>query len=241
MGIERGKDALLLEARAAARHLPAKLRTEHWYNDWQHAVFITIFKHLNDAIRADKRAMSDRLIDKLTVYLFVHFLCEEEGMSWAVKHDELAAETMSSHQNIHMAVLQHWHRTIQGPYKDESLARSELADRIEDFYGRILTHIEETDQATYGQSSNRGIEGVREEIAHIAACGLPLSPNMRGAGEVVSKCCRDTFSLIQPQVLPLQATHPLKQLNLTRPAEAEADSLRRRFFVKTESRFQLCA
>lgn len=241
MNLERKKDALLLEARAAAKHLPAKLRTEHWYNDWQHAVFITIFANLNQAIRANKRIMSDRLIDKLTVYLFVHFLCEEEGMSWAANHGHLAAETLTAHQDIHMKVLQHWHRTIQGPYKADAVARGELVDRIEDFYRRIMLHIEETDQASYGTTSHRSLCGVREEIAHIAACGLPLSPNMRGAGEVVSKCCQDTFSLLQPTVLPVQATHPLRMLRLEQPPAAEADSLRQRVFKKTTFHHRLVA
>lgn len=226
-------NAVIAQAQKAALRLPEALRTNHWYNDWQHAVFIILFDHLVTAERHGKRQMTDRHMDKLTVYMFVHFLCEEEGMTWSVGEGHLEADMLKSHQGLHVMFLDYWHRNIQGPYKQGHLGGRALIDKVEDFYHKVLEHIENADQATYGVKSNRTARATQTEIAHIAQTGLPLSPNMRGAGAVVSRCCDSTYALLKRELLPRDANSPLRQLSLVKAqALARNDTLRDRFVTR---------
>ncbi|WP_142849029.1 hypothetical protein [Telmatospirillum sp. J64-1] len=214
------------------KRLPKHLRTEHWYNDWQHAVFLIIFDHLSRALRDNQTAMAERQLDKLTLYIFVHFLCEEEGMSFSLDRSLIAAQTVEQHQAVHMKILDYWHEAIQRPYKEGLLPYREIAERIEEFYGRILDHIEHTDQASYGVKSDRDPASIRSEVAHIARCGLPLSPNMAGAARVVEQASAETFSLLDLSSLPSKAVNPLRVLTLVKQTDgADLVSLRRRFIV----------
>lgn len=209
--------------------LPAHLRTDHWYNDWQHAVFIITFDHLQKAIRAGRGEVIERLMDKLTVYLFVHFLCEEEGMAWACSNKALRPDLMRQHQDIHVHALGHWHDAVQKPYKAGSLEGRALAAKVQDFYDRILDHIDNTDQTTYGAKTGRAEAIQLEEVAHLSACGLPLSPNMAGAAALVAACNPEAYRLLNAAGLPVHASSPLRKLALAHlPNEANNDSLRAR-------------
>lgn len=196
------------------RRLPENLRTEHWFNDWQHAVFVITFDHLARSIQGRQRLMTERLLDKLTVYLFVHFLCEEEGMSWAAARGLLDGDDLARHQHQHVRYLERWHRDAQRPFRAGEINGDELAARIEEFYTAILSHIEHTDQVCYGVRSARDGASRLAEVAHVAATGLPLSPNMGGAVEVVARLSRETRALLRPDILPLRAAEPLKALGL---------------------------
>ncbi|MBF0307199.1 MAG: hypothetical protein HQL41_16290, partial [Alphaproteobacteria bacterium] len=141
------------------------------------------------AIREDAgRVLCERLLDKLTVYLFVHFVCEEEGMAWAADQGHFEAEELRRHQRVHVQVLEAWRGGVQQPFKGGELARRELGDRVEDFFQAILRHIEAFDQISYGARSGRSADAIRSEIAHLSRSGLPLSPNMKGAIAVVDLC-----------------------------------------------------
>ncbi len=219
----------IVEAAQAQMRLPAHLRTEHWYNDWQHAVFIITFDHLMRSIRRHRPQVTQRLMDKLTVYLFVHFLCEEEGMSWAVRANMLRPDLMRRHQDVHVKVLNHWHDAVQKPYKAGALDGRALAAKVQDFYDRVLAHIDEMDQHTYGDQSQREEAGRLEEVAHLAECGLPLSPNMPGAVALVGACHPEAHRLLDHRGLPLMSTQRLRSLRLTTLAvDASSDSLHAR-------------
>lgn len=208
--------------------LPAHLRTDHWYNDWQHAVFIITFDHLMQALQRGRSAVADRLIDKLTTYLFVHFLCEEEGMAWAQARGCLSDGKMQSHQALHLRFLDYWHEAIQRPFKSGALGGRRLGVKIQEFYDKVLHHIDDEDQSTYGLKSSRG-EGLRlDEVAHIALSGLPLSPNSPGAVAVVAACNPACGTLLRQSGLPALACTPLRRLALA-PADIGAgDSVRAR-------------
>lgn len=219
----------LIEATQTQLRLPADLRTEHWYNDWQHAVFIITFDHLMRAIRAGRGEVTERLTDKLTVYLFVHFLCEEEGMAWACSNKALRPDLMRQHQDGHIHMLGHWHDAIQKPYKAGRLEGRALAAKIQDFYDRILDHIGTADQTTYGTKTDRAEAIQLEEVAHLSNSGLPLSPNMAGAAAIVAACNAEAFRLLNIAGLPVHAAEPLRPLSLARlQGEADNDSLRAR-------------
>lgn len=222
-----------LETTARTR-LPQALRTEHWYNDWQHAVFIVTFEHVARALRNGNAGVAERLVDKLTVYLFVHFLCEEEGMSWAVARQALRPEALQAHQRAHLEALAAWRRNVQEPFKAGTLRGEPLMRRIQGFYERILAHIDEMDQGCYGAGAGRD-EALRlEEVAHLARSGLPLSPNMAGAAAVVAACDGRVHALLNRAGLPVQSTAPLRPLSLVGLAgDMENDSLRARFLRAT--------
>lgn len=208
--------------------LPSHLRTDHWYNDWQHAVFIITFDHLMQALQRDRVAVADRLIDKLTTYLFVHFLCEEEGMAWAQTQGCLGDGKMQSHQALHLRFLDYWHEAIQRPFKTGALGGRRLGIKIQDFYDKVLSHIDDEDQTTYGLKTNRG-EGVRlDEVAHIAQSGLPLSPNSPGALAVVAACNPACGRLLRQDALPTLAKSPLRRLTLAPAVIGAGDSVRAR-------------
>lgn len=222
------KGAEIIQLAQAQMRLPAHLRTEHWYNDWQHAVFIITFDHLMQALQRDRTAVAERLIDKLTVYLFVHFLCEEEGMAFSLQHGALAADKMRHHQGLHLRFLDYWHDAIQRPFKTGDLGGRRLALKIQDFYDKVLAHIDDEDQTTYGNKTSRSVGVGLDEIAHIAQSGLPLSPNSAGAMAIVGACSDRSFSLLRSKTLPIKAIEPLRPLLLTPPGFGAEDSVRSR-------------
>ncbi len=231
-----GHGIKLVAAAQAQLRLPPNLRTQHWYNDWQHAVFIITFEHLMRALRNGNAAVAERLVDKLTVYLFVHFLCEEEGMSWAVANNALRPEALRAHQAAHIRELDIWHETVQAPFKASARRDPRLISRIQDFYERILSHIDDVDQQCYGNKTVRDDAVQLDEVAHVARCGLPLSPNMAGAVAIVGACDGQVHSLLKRDGLPLRSTAPLKPLSLiSLHGDMENDTLRARFLRATRA------
>lgn len=230
------RGAEIIQLAQAQMRLPPRLRTEHWYNDWQHAVFIITFDHLMQALQRGRTAVAERLIDKLTVYLFVHFLCEEEGMAFSQQQGSLAAEKMCQHQGLHLRFLDYWHDAIQRPFKAGELGDRRLALKIQDFYDKVLAHIDDEDQSTYGIKTGRPAFHGIDEIAHIAQSGLPLSPNSPGALAIVGACSSRTASLLRRNTLPIKAIEPLRHLQLTAAGIGAPDSVRSRVLRAQSSR-----
>jgi len=207
--------------------LPEELRTDHWYNDWQHAVFVIIFDNLMRTMRAGQLELANRLLDRLTVYLYVHFVCEEEGMTWASDKGHIEAEMLARHQKAHVFFLDVFHRTIQAPYKRGEISPREMFARVEDYYRKILAHIDEFDQITYGRRSGREESVTCAEVAHIGQSGLPLSPNMPGAVPLVARCNPDVAKLLMADKLPIRSGDPMSPLSLIEKACTDG-SLRHR-------------
>jgi hemerythrin len=223
-----GKGAEIVQLAHAQMRLPTHLRTEHWYNDWQHAVFIITFDHLMKALEQGHAPVAERLIDKLTVYLFVHFLCEEEGMAFSQQQGVLLADKIHAHQATHLRFLDYWHTAIQRPFKTGELDGRRLARKIHDFYDKVLAHIDADDQSTYGTKIARPVGHDINEVAHIAQSGLPLSPNSAGALAVVGACCGGTHGLLRADGLPIKAIEPLRSLRLAPATFGAEDSVRSR-------------
>lgn len=230
------RGAEIIQLAQAQMRLPAQLRTEHWYNDWQHAVFIITFDHLMKALQRGRSAVAERLIDKLTVYLFVHFLCEEEGMAFSQQQGWLTSDKMRQHQGLHVTFLDYWHDAIQRPFKTGELCDRRLALKIQGFYDKVLAHIDNDDQTTYGLKAGRPSFYGIDEVAHIAASGLPLSPNSPGALAIVAACSGRTAGLLRRATLPIKAIEPLRGLRLTTAGIGAPDSVRSRVLRAPSSR-----
>lgn len=230
------RGAEIIQLAQAQMRLPQNLRTNHWYNDWQHAVFIITFDHLMQALRRGRTPVAERLIDKLTVYLYVHFLCEEEGMAWSQAHGCLPVDKMRQHQALHLRFLDYWHDAIQRPFKTGDLTDRRLALKIQDFYDKVLHHIDDEDQSTYGAKTSRTEGLLMDEVAHIAQSGLPLSPNSPGALAIVGACSERSFSLLRRQTLPILAVEPLRRLELAPAGIGAEDSVRARLLRATSAR-----
>lgn len=175
----------------AARHdlerlmsVPPALRTDHWYNDLQHAMLIILFRHLLAAVREGADARVAGLTTLATLYLWVHFADEEEGMCWALARGLVAPDAARAHAAQHRVFLDRWRDRVLAPARSNQVADGTLYAAIADYYDRVLRHIEATDQETYGPATEAGGQ-TRSAIAHVAHCGLPLSPFMAGAVQVV--------------------------------------------------------
>lgn len=239
------KGAQIIRLSQEQLRLPQHLRTDHWYNDWQHAVFIITFDHLMQALRRGRTPVAERLIDQLTVYLFVHFLCEEEGMAWSQHHGCLSADKMRTHQALHLRFLDYWHDAIQRPFKTGDLTDRRLAVKIQDFYEKVLGHIDDEDQSTYGAKTSRTEDMRLDEVAHIAQSGLPLSPNSPGALAIVGACSDRCSGLLRRPTLPIKAVEPLRSLRLAPATLGAEDSVRARILrfsgVRGETVLRLAA
>ncbi|MBY0429911.1 MAG: hypothetical protein K2Q10_01835, partial [Rhodospirillales bacterium] len=56
------------------RHLPERLRTEHWYADIHHALFLILFADLFQAVDNNKTKLIEYYIDTITMYWLIHCL-----------------------------------------------------------------------------------------------------------------------------------------------------------------------
>lgn len=179
----------------AILHVPEHLRTDHWYNDIQHAMLVILFRHLLKAVREGCQRRSRILTDAATLYLWVHFLDEEEGMAWSVAHGHIEADMVAVHAGQHRRFLDHWRDAVLAPFVGGALSGPAYYDAVAAFYGLVLRHIETTDQPSYGRASAHGPHN-RAEISHVAGTGLPLSPFMAGALQVVRLDDRQVADLL---------------------------------------------
>lgn len=198
--VEQLADGLSLEE---IQQVPEHLRTDHWYNDIQHAMLVILFRHLLRAVREKCPRRSRILTDAATLYLWVHFLDEEEGMAWGVARGLIDADLVADHARQHRRFLDHWRDAVLAPHVAGALTGAAYYEAVAKFYALVLRHIGTTDQPTYGRASDHGPHH-RAQISHVAATGLPLSPFMPGAFQVVRQDdaavagCLD-LSLMGPQ------------------------------------------
>lgn len=168
----------------AILEVPEHLRTDHWYNDIQHAMLVILYRHLLKAVRSGCPRRTRILTDAATLYLWVHFLDEEEGIAWSLARGHVDAELVATHAGQHRRFLDHWRDAVLAPFADGTLAGRAYYDAVAEFYDLVLRHIGGTDQPTYGRASDHEPHN-RAEICHVAGTGLPLSPFMAGALQVV--------------------------------------------------------
>ncbi|GAA0574769.1 hypothetical protein [Caenispirillum bisanense] len=199
--VEQAADGRALEA---ILQVPEHLRTDHWYNDIQHAMLVILFRHLLRAVRENCPRRSRILTDVATLYLWVHFLDEEEGMAWGVARGLIDADLVADHARQHRRFLDHWRDAVLVPYVAGDLAGEEYYQAVAAFYALVLRHIGNTDQPTYGRASEHAPHH-RAEISHVAATGLPLSPFMQGALQVVRQDDRVVADCLDLRLMGPQA------------------------------------
>lgn len=193
--------------------VPEALRTDHWYNDLQHAMLVILFRHMLIGIRSGIPRRTETLMTVSTLYLWVHFADEEEGIAWWLARDLVPAEEVQAHCRQHRLFLDHWRDRILAPYRSGELDDAELYARVADYYDRVLKHIERTDQYTYGRES--ALKGrSRSSIAHVALSGLPLSPFMAGAMQVVQIDDPAVAALLDRRSLAPMALHRMEPVAL---------------------------
>jgi hemerythrin len=199
---------LAYEQLVKIEELPQDLRTGHWYNDLQHGMLVILLRRTMIAIRQGRMPLANRLLDSLTMYLYVHFLDEEEGMSDSLQRGLHHQEAITTHLNGHDWFLKAWDDQVLFPAKKDG-NWNEAAEGLVSYYNSILAHIAEDDQETYGQASHMETTDRATEIASIATASLPLSPYMKGAYAVVAATAPETAALMDRTLLPPAALEPL--------------------------------
>ncbi len=182
--------------------LPAHLRTDHWYCDLHHSMLVIMFKRLIPALRGGNRQQSTYFVDTMTMYWLLHCLMEEEGFAHAVARGRVDQALIDAHAGAHLKLMLSWRDDVFLPFKEGNTDRETLAVAADGYYKAVVHHIETFDQQTYGTESGHDAGSRREEIAHIAQAGLPLTPFMDGA--------MDTTRRLMPQMAVALAPRPSK-------------------------------
>lgn len=196
------------------KQLPAELRTEQWYCDLHHALFLILLHDARRFVLNGQKALAEYFIDTTTVYWVIHSLMEEEGMAFALIHDETTREHVTLHAQAHVSLTRQWFRTVLDPFK-AGAAADEVADGLHRFYEKVVHHIATIDRDTYGEGADRSERSIRREIAHLATSGLPLSPQMAGCETLISLLAPRMKDLLAPRSLAPSWSAPLPELKLT--------------------------
>lgn len=219
--------------------LPEHLRSEQCYNDIQHSMLVILFRHAMKAIRSGNVKYTDLLMDNITIYLYIHFLAEEEGMVYSTAKGIYDRNRVSGHAQKHLAFLDHWMQKIYKPHKDASSTWSERYSLLEDYYARLIEHIDHEDQNTYGAKLEAADKNHRAESAFVARSNIPLSPLMRGAVETVRHLNPEAARLLNAEQMNDLAFEPLGDvtlMDLDEPLNASGrPSLRDRFYASVTS------
>ena len=195
------------------RSLPEDLRTNHWYCDLHHSMFLIILASTEQAVMEDRTKTVEYFIDTLTIYWLVHSLMEEEGMAFGLPTG-LDQDVVSRHTRAHVMLTKWWYGNVLTPFKEGGADRAFLRQTIHKFYGMVVNHISEMDQATFGTDSGRSTRSIQQEIAHLADSGLPLSPHMHGCADIMSLLAPRMSKSLSARALTDSAKTPLGQLNL---------------------------
>lgn len=210
--VGRHRPAIARSDLEAILELPEHLRTGQWYDDLQHCMLVVIFRNVLLALRQGQHRIAEYLLDVATVYLYVHFLCEEEGMTYSTAHGFYESERLFAHYEAHIKFLERWKQTVLFPHKRGEIDEAELYARVAGYYGAIIGHIDESDQGTYGVKS-QGDKDHLSEIVDIALSRLPLSPFMPGAIDVVRIADREAAEALDVSRFAAPAREALGHLS----------------------------
>lgn len=216
--------------------LPEFLRTDHCYNDLQHAMLVILFRHGLTALKDGNIRYANRVLDNASLYLYIHFLNEEEGMAFKMQQGWIARDALSEHSEMHVRFLDFWKNEVLLPHKTGEAAREETAGALARFYNLLIKHIDKTDIAHYGPDAIE-VERTRHEMARIARSNMPMSPFMAGAYETVKILAPDVALALDTKHLNPIAVSAMKSLNLVpdvgRILNGATGSLRDRFAQTT--------
>lgn len=214
------------------RDLPDFLRAEHCYNDMQHAMLVILFRHGLKALRQGKLKLANRVIDNISLYLYIHFLNEEEGMAYKASLDLLDRARLAEHSEQHLSFLDHWRDNILLPYKRQDLDTQGTIDELSNFYNLVIKHIDGEDLPTYGADTVTA-QQTRAELARIAQTNMPMSPFMAGAFQTMQVLDKQAADVLDQRLLSPQALRPMASLDLVtgvgRILQGSVGSLRDRF------------
>ena len=201
---------------AISKELPPGLRTEHFMNDIHHSMFLILFVNMFEAIRLNQMKVVENYIDNITLYLYIHFLSEEEGMAHSIVHHGHDPEWIAHHTGIHVKFVQFWNDTIFTPFKDGAISNDDLHSRVYGFCEKVIHHIETVDLKTYGPEA-RHVDTNINEAAQISISALPLSPFQPGAMRVIEILGPQVVTRLSPRSICPAAHEPMPQLTLTVP------------------------
>lgn len=190
--------------------LPSHLRTEHWYCDLHHTMLVIMFKRLVPALRGGNRHKSTYFVDTMTMYWLLHCLMEEEGFAHAVANGRADQDLVDRHAVAHLKLMESWRDTVFLPFKQGTTDDGSLADAADAYYKAVIRHIETMDQDTYGTAAeHHDARTRREEIAHIAQAGLPLTPFMDGAFDTTKRLAPGVAVALAPRHARSAQTSPV--------------------------------
>lgn len=235
LGVHPMSNQELADQLEAIHSLPMNLITGHWYNDLQHTMLVIMFRRALSACREDKMRAVTKILDNITLYLYVHFLDEEEGLAHSLAKGLHAKDGIEAHCRMHITFLNHWTDDILEPSKNGELDRFTLREKLATYYKTIIDHIEETDVHTYGDGTEAATNRL-SEIADIALSEAPLSPWQKGALSIVSIFSPKTAGLIDRKLLAPEAIEEMSAAHMTqaisRLIEKDGSGLRDQVFAK---------
>lgn len=193
--------------------LPAELRTEQWYCDLHHALFLILLHDARRFVLNGDKVLAEYFIDTTTVYWVIHSLMEEEGMAFALVHGEVAQDHVARHAQAHVALTRQWFRTVVEPFKAGAPA-AQTADGLHRFYDGVVHHIATLDRDTYGAGAERPKKAIRREVAHLARTRLPLSPQMAGCETLMGLLAPRMKATLAPRSVAPGWAAPLPELTL---------------------------
>lgn len=196
------------------RVLPAGLRTNHWYCDLHHSMFLILLSRAEDALINQKQSLSEHFIDTITIYWLIHSLMEEEGMALQFSRNVTPHADASAHAAAHVQITRWWNVNVLTPFKTGTASALHLRAALNRFFELVVKHITTMDQHSYGVNSPLTEHDISLEVAHIAESGLPLSPFMAGCSTLLSMLAPYmSKSLASRSISPL-STQPMKPLHL---------------------------
>ena len=209
--------SLTTEELLTIQDLPDFLRSDHCYNDLQHAMLVILFRHGLKALQRNKIKLSTRIIDNITLYLYIHFLNEEEGLVFKTKQDLMERASLEEHSELHIQYLDFWSDEILMPFKNETDRTEDTVEKLSTFYNYIIQHISEEDLPTYGADAIE-VEMTRHELGRLSMTNMPMSPFMPGAYDTVKMLAPHVADVLDTSHLTPLAMTPVSNLNLVRPA-----------------------
>jgi len=193
--------------------LPAFLRTEHCYNDMQHAMLVILFRHGLTALQPGQDRIADNVIDNISLYLYIHFLNEEEGMAFNMSRGLIERDGLAEHSEMHINFLDFWKTNVMAPHKSGEASTQQTRDALAQFYNLLIKHIDGTDIAFYGTDALTEHQ-VRNELSRVSLTNMPMSPFMAGAYDTVKILAPDVAASLNVERLSPMALRPMADLNL---------------------------